>query len=185
MTALIHPYTPDLVNAMRLDFDDLNQTSQTAPKDLISEDRIGQLKVGFFGLVVVAIFGFGLSQAFSPQTRLMRSEIRDQDQQQTRELTLQQQQQRHGEQSRKIAEERYQDGCLLVYTLDANGNVVSLYEGMAVVDRTTNQPLPNGTTVCDPNGATSVLEDGGKVGVIAVTPDTQLVKQLIQEGKLQ
>jgi len=170
---------------MKLDFDDLTSEQQTAPKELLSEEMMGQIKIGFFGLVTVACFGIGLSQAFSPQARQIRSDIQQQEQQQTRDLTLQQQQQRHGQQSRQLAEERYREGCLLVYTLDADGNVISLYEGMEVVDSTTNQPLADGTTVCDPNGATAVLEDGGKVGLIAVTPDTSLVRQLIAKGELR
>jgi len=170
---------------MRLDFDDLTNTQQTAPKELLSEKIMGQVKIAFFGVVTLTCFGLGLSQAFSPAARQIRSEIQQQEQQQTRELTLQQQQQRHGQQARQIAEERYREGCLLVYTLDADGNVISLYEGMAVVDSTTNQPLADGTTVCDPNGATAVLENGGKVGVIAVTPESAMVQQLIAEGKLR
>lgn len=185
MTALIQRFTPYSHHAMKLDFDDLTNTQGTAPTELLSEERIGQLKIAFFGVVTLACFGAGLSQAFSPAARQIRSEIQQQEQQQTRDLTLQQQQQRHGQQARQIAEERYREGCLLVYTLDADGNVIALYEGMTVVDSTTNQPLPDGTTVCDPNGATAVLEDGGQVGGIAVTPDNTMVQQLVAEGKLR
>lgn len=170
---------------MRLDFDDLDNSPQTAQKEFISEDTMGLLKIGFFGLVVAVTFGVGISQAFSPAARQIRSEIQQQDRQQTRDITLQQQQQRHSQQEREIAEQRYEDGCLLVYALDEQGNVISLFEGMRVVDSITNQPKPDGTPVCDPHGATSVLEDGGRVGVIAVTPNTALVNELIKEGKLR
>ncbi|NEQ48449.1 MAG: hypothetical protein F6K00_34930 [Leptolyngbya sp. SIOISBB] len=162
---------------MKLDFDGFDTTPQTSPKALISDDVIGAIKIGFFGIVIVGIFGVGIFQAFSPQARQIRSEIRRQDQQQVRDLTLQQQQQRHSQQERKIAEERYQDGCHLVYARDEEDNVVSLHEGMKVVDSSTNQPLAEGVTVCDPNGATAVLETGGIVGVIAVTPNSDLVRQ--------
>ncbi|MEM1308321.1 MAG: hypothetical protein AAF773_05395 [Cyanobacteria bacterium P01_D01_bin.115] len=162
---------------MKLDFDGLDTAPQTSSKELISEDVIDALKIGFFGLIAVSILGVGIFQAFSPQARQIRSEIRGQDQQQVRDLTLQQQQQRHSQQERQIAEERYQDGCHLVYAQDEEGNVVSLHEGMKVVDSTTNQPLAEGITVCDPNGATAVLEAGGIVGAIAVTPNSELVQQ--------
>ena len=162
---------------MKLDFDGFDTTPQSSSKELISEDMIGILKIGFFGLILISIFGIGIFQAFSPQARQIRAEIRSQDQQQVRDLTLQQQQQRHSQQERKIAEERYQDGCHLVYARDEQGNVVSLHEGMNVVDSSTNQPLAEGVTVCDPNGATAVLETGGIVGVIAVTPNRELVQE--------
>lgn len=162
---------------MKLDFNGFDIPPQTSSKSLISEDTIGILKIGFFGLITVGIFSVGIFQAFSPQARQIRSEIRRQDQQQVRDLTLQQQQQRHSQQEREIAEERYQDGCHWVYARDERGNVVSLHEGMKVVDSTTHQPLAEGVTVCDPNGATAVLETGGIVGGIAVTPDLELVKE--------
>ena len=66
---------------------------------------------------------------------------------------------------------------------DGSGNIISLAEGMTVVDNKTNQPLAAGTTVCDPNGAVSTLGPGGVVQTIAVTPDLQLVNQAIQEGR--
>jgi|GEM_PF-3202024 len=169
---------------MKIDFDDLD----TSPRPQANawawdETFINRLKLGFFALAIAATFGVGISQAFSPQARATRNEIRAQDSEQARQLTLQQQQQRHGAQSRQIAEQHYNDGCLLVRLLDDNGQTISLFTGLVVVDSSTSQPLPQGTVVCDPNGATSVLEVGGIVGVVATTPDMQIVNAAIQEGR--
>jgi hypothetical protein len=81
--------------------------------------------------VIVGCFGFGMAQAFNPQARAIRSDIQQQDRAHSGELTLQQQQQRHGQQERQIAEQRYTEGCTLVYVLDGAGQVVSLFEGNA------------------------------------------------------
>ena len=167
------------INFSDLDTDDRPQT----PAWALDEGLIYRLKLGFFALAIASTFGVGISQAFSPQARATRSEIRAQDSEQSRQLTLQQQQQRHGEQSRQIAERHYQEGCLLVRILDEGGYPISLYEGLVVVDRITTQPLAQGTVVCDGNGATSTLDAGGVVGVVATTPDLQLVNEAIQSGR--
>lgn len=171
---------------MKINFDDLEDLPQSRPIPwAFDETFINRLKLGFFGLAIAATFGVGISQAFSPQAREIRAEIQGQESEQTRQLTLQQQQQRHGNQSRQIAEQHYLDGCLLVRLLDEGGQTISLFTGLVVVDSNTQQPLPQGTTVCDPNGATSVLDAGGVVGVVATTPDLQLVNQAISEGRVR
>lgn len=168
---------------MRIDFDGLEPDTVTTPLQGLNEDTINKIKIGLFGVVIVGCFGYGIAQAFSPQARQIRSEVQQQDKQFSRELTLQQQQQRHSQQSREIAEEAYTEGCILVQLTDGSGQVVSLFEGMTVVDSQTAQPLPPGTTVCDPNGAVSTLGAGGVVTTIAVTPDLELVNQAMQEGR--
>lgn len=170
---------------MKLNFDDFDNAPPPAPGFGVSEDMISRLKFGALGVIIIGLFGFGITQAFSSQARATRSEIRAADSENAREFTLQQQQQRHADQSRAIAEERYADGCTLVYLLDGAGQVISLFEGMQVVDSLTRQPLPEGTTVCDPNGATSVLGAGGTVTGIAITPDVSMVQQLINEGAIR
>ena len=169
------------INFSDLDTDDRPQT----PAWALDEGLIYRLKLGFFALAIAGTFGIGISQAFSPQARATRSEVQGQEREQTRQLTLQQQQQRHGQQSRQIAEQHYRDGCLLVRMVDQGGQPISLYEGLVVVDSTTLQPLAQGTVVCDGNGATSTLDAGGVVGVVATTPDLQLVNEAIQSGRVR
>lgn len=169
---------------MQINFDDLDTDDRPpAPAWALDEGLIYRLKLGFFALAIACTFGVGISQAFSPQARATRSEIQSQEREQSRQLTLQQQQQRHSQQSRLIAEAIYQEGCLLVRLVDEGGMPISLYEGLVVVDSNTAQPLAQGTVVCDPNGATSSLEAGGVVGLVATTPDLQLVNQAIQDGR--
>jgi hypothetical protein len=170
---------------MKLDLDFDDPPMATTPAMGLDENTINQIKLGCFGLVIVGCFGFGMAQAFNPQARAIRSDIQQQDRAHSGELTLQQQQQRHSQQERQIAEQRYTEGCTLVYVLDGAGQVVSLFEGMQVVDSVTNQPLAGGMPVCDPNGATSVLGAGGMVQEIAITPDLQFVQQAIQEGRVR
>lgn len=168
---------------MKIDFDLPNIEPSTPPAMGLNENTVTQLKIGFFAVVILGCFGFGIAQAFSPQSRQIRQETQQQEKLHSRDLTLQQQQQRHGQQSREIAEQAYSEGCLLVQMQDGSGNIISLTEGMSVVDSQTNQPLAAGTTVCDPNGAVSTLGAGGVVQTIAITPDLELVNQAIQEGR--
>lgn len=168
---------------MKLDFSDLDKEETLAPPAWgLDETLINQIKLGFFGLVVTACFGVGLTQTFSPQARQIRADIQHQDKEQSRQLSLFEQQARHGNQSREVAENIYKEGCLLVKLNDEQGQPVSLFEGLIVVDSLTQQPLAASTTVCDPNGAAAILESGGRVGAIATTPDLNLIQELIQKG---
>ncbi len=168
---------------MQIDFDGIENDTPTAPALGIDENTITRIKIGLFAVVILGCFGFGIANTFSPQSRQIRQETQQQEKQFSRELTLQQQQQRHSQQSRAIAEQVYQEGCILVAMSDGSDNIISLFEGMQVVDSETSQPLAPGTAVCDPNGAVSTLGAGGVVQTIAVTPDLQLVNQAIQEGR--
>lgn len=171
---------------MKINFDDIDQDEALAPPAWgLDETLINRIKLGFFGVIITGCFGIGLAQTFSPQARAIRSEIQTQDKEQSRQLSIAEQQARHGEQSRRIAEQRYQDGCLLVRLNDERGNAISLFEGLIVVDKITQQPLASGTAVCDPNGATSILESGGKVGSVASTPDLKMISELIQQGVIR
>jgi hypothetical protein len=171
---------------MRINFDDLDADPKNKPVPwAFNEVFIYRLKLGFFGLAIAATFGVGISQTFSPQARAIRTEVQAQEREQNRQLTLQQQQQRHSTTAGKIAEQRYQDGCLLVRLLDEMGQPISLFEGLVVVDSQTQQPLAQGTVVCDGNGATSSLEAGGRVGTVATTQNLQVVKHAIEQGKVR
>jgi hypothetical protein len=171
---------------MKINFDDLD-TQPTSPPTpwAFDEVLINRLKLGFFGLAIAATFGVGLSQAFSPQARAIRSEVREQDREQNRQITLQQQQQRHSRTAGQIAEERYQSGCILVRILADDGQPISLFQGLVVVDSRTYKPLPQGTVVCDGNGSTSALESGGRVNTIATTQNLQIINDAIQQGKVR
>ncbi len=168
---------------MKLDFD-VDDTPSPA-RFMPGEDMISRLKITALGIGVFGMFSLGMVQAFSPQARQIRHDLRTAEASQNRNYQLQQQQQRHVNQARQIAEQRYEDGCLLVYITGEDGQAISLWEGMAVVDAATSQPLAPGTIVCDANGATAVLESGGLVGAIAVTPDLALVENLIRDGRVR
>ena len=171
---------------MRIEFDDLDTDDRPqAPAWALDEVLFYRLKLGFFALAIVSTFGVGISQAFSPQARAIRSEVQTQEREQTRQLTLQEQQQRHSQTAAPIAEKRYQEGCLLVRMTDEGGLPISLYEGLVVVDSQTVQPLAQGTVVCDGNGATSALDAGGVVGTVATTQNLQIVQQAIEQGKVR
>ena len=68
---------------MRIDFDDLDTDDRPqAPAWAFDEVLFYSLKLGFFGLVIASTFGVGISQAFSPQARAIRSEVQAQEREQ-------------------------------------------------------------------------------------------------------
>lgn len=94
-------------------------------------------------------------------------------------IKLEQQFQFEQEQA-KIADARYERGCLpSVVGHYPNIRYVSIYEGQVLSDRHTNQSLPPGTVVCDGQGNTGVINESGVVGKIAFTGNRDLIaKQL-------
>ena len=68
---------------MRIDFDDLDTDDRPqAPAWALDEVLFYRLKLGFFALAIVSTFGVGISQAFSPQARAIRSEVQAQEREQ-------------------------------------------------------------------------------------------------------
>ena len=61
------------------------------------------------------------------------------------------------QQRAKIAESRYQSGCVVVVALNDPGQFTTLSEGQPVLDRARNAPFPVGTVVCDSFGNTAVI----------------------------
>jgi hypothetical protein len=76
----------------------------------------------------------------------------------------------------RLAEKRYQSGCLLLVNRD--GTFTNLAQGLIVVDPIRKTALPKGTVICDTNGNTGVLQprdfdrDGKWTVVIADTAFT-------------
>lgn len=60
----------------------------------------------------------------------------------------------------KVAEQRYQTGCLIVSSINAPGKLTALTNQAPVVDPITKAPLPIGTVVCDAAGNTAELVQG-------------------------
>ncbi|MBD2092565.1 hypothetical protein H6F67_22205 [Microcoleus sp. FACHB-1515] len=65
------------------------------------------------------------------------------------------------QQRAKIAESRYQSGCVVVVAMNAPDHFTSITENQPVLDSVRRVPLPVGTVVCDVNGNTAVLADNG------------------------
>lgn len=78
----------------------------------------------------------------------------------------------------KIADARYEKGCLpSVVGHYPDVYYVSVYEGQVLSDRHTKQPMPPGTVVCDGQGNTGVIGEGGAVGKIAFTGNRDLISK--------
>ncbi|MBD2457730.1 hypothetical protein H6G80_27120 [Nostoc sp. FACHB-87] len=81
----------------------------------------------------------------------------------------------------RIADARYQNGCLpIVVGSYPRIRYVSIFEGQTLTDRHTKQPLPSGTVVCDGQGNTGVIEENGTVGAIAFTGNRDLVAKRLK-----
>jgi hypothetical protein len=79
----------------------------------------------------------------------------------------------------KIAEARYQAGCVLVVAAENARNLATIEEGDIIRDRTNGKPLPNNSVICDGNGNTGVIKDN-KVDLIAFTGNRELVIQQVK-----
>lgn len=107
----------------------------------------------------------------------IRAQIASQSERQTK---LEQQVQFEEEQAR-IANSRYESGCLPSVTGSyPNIRYVSIFEGQVLSDRHTKRPLPSGTVVCDGQGNTGVVGDDGAVGAIAFTGNRDLVARRLR-----
>lgn len=81
--------------------------------------------------------------------------------------------------SKEVADNRLQNGCVLVVAAANPGKYASLGSG-PVFDSATRQPIPPGTVVCDFNGMTGVADSNGIPGKLAFTGDRQLIKERIR-----
>ncbi len=131
---------------------------------------------GGFTLAAIALSSSDISRNMQSISSI-KTQIAYQSEKQTK---LEQQVQFEGEQS-KIADARYQKGCLPSVTgTYPNIRYASIFEGQVLSDRHTKRPLPNGTVVCDGQGNTGVIEDNGTVGAIAFTGNRDLVAKRLK-----
>lgn len=85
------------------------------------------------------------------------------------------------EQMSRIADKRYQDGCLpLVRGTHPNLTYASIVAGQRPVDRHTGDPYSPNTVVCDSNGATGIIDDNGKVSSVVVTQNRDVVAKRLK-----
>jgi DNA-binding transcriptional MocR family regulator len=138
--------------------------------------KLGMAVLGTVGVVV------GLASWFNPDAVATRKDLRQQDKAAVADLVENRQAQRHLEQMASIAQERYDEGCRLVAAQDGSGQLISLAEGMMIIDPLTQNPLADGTTVCSGSGETGVMA-GGVITKLAVTNDQAVVDKAIAEGK--
>lgn len=106
------------------------------------------------------------------------SEIRQQLGSQSLKQTKLSEQFKFEQSQAKIAEARYQLGCVLIVAPENVRNLATLEEGDVIRDRTNGKSLPNNTVICDGNGNTGVIKDG-LVGLIAFTGNRDLVIQQV------
>jgi len=77
---------------------------------------------------------------------------------------------------RKVADARYQAGCLLLFE---NGAIAQIVPNSKVVSGTNGQPLQPGTLVCDGIGGTGVVGDDGTVQQYAGNASPEVVRKYI------
>ncbi|MBW4674706.1 MAG: hypothetical protein KME52_11950 [Desmonostoc geniculatum HA4340-LM1] len=81
----------------------------------------------------------------------------------------------------KIANTRYQEGCIpIVFGTYPNIRYVTIVEGQVLTDRITGRTLPTGTRVCDANGNTGVVGEKGAVGEIVFTGNRDMVAKRLK-----
>lgn len=128
--------------------------------------------------VIGIISCFALSSSNIQQNMESINQVRDISQQNIKsEMKLRASQQTTEAQA-EIANDRYNNGCVMVVAMKDPKSYTSLSENQPVLDRVRKTPLPPGTIVCDANGNTGkiVLIDGQPVvGEMAFTGNKNLV----------
>lgn len=87
------------------------------------------------------------------------------------------------QQRAKVAESRYQSGCVMVVASNDPNSFTTISEGQPVIDSVRRVPLPVGTVVCDAQGNTGEIIQGARLPVvsrIAFTGNRELVKAAMQ-----
>jgi hypothetical protein len=141
-----------------------------------------ELSFGAIALIAIATSIPGSLRQFD-QMQLVSSEIQRNAIEQQR---LEAQQEALAEKA-KIAEERYQTGCLLIQ-LRNNNTLISLAQGMPVVDSRTGNAIPPGTVVCDYSGNTAVMTavDGKSLAHdLAFTGNRTIVRKAIERSGIE
>jgi hypothetical protein len=128
-------------------------------------------------IVFGALIGASLLYSSSDIQRNMGaiSDIKQSIAENSKQQTILEQQLEFEKEQAKIADSRYESGCLPIVATVYPHKYVTIVQGKVIQDRITRNPLPKGTVVCDANGNTGVIGDGGKVEVIAFTGNRDLV----------
>ncbi|OKH47310.1 hypothetical protein NIES2101_24025 [Calothrix sp. HK-06] len=142
--------------------------------------RHGSLIV--FGVLVASSLSFGYKDIQSNMQSLSvaRQTIASNENKQR----LLDEQFKREQQASKIAQSRYKSGCVMVVAANSPRNLATLVEGEPVLDRTTKNPLPLNTVVCDGIGNTGTIVrsvNGLVVGNMAFTGNRELAIDTIKK----
>ncbi|MBW4677693.1 MAG: hypothetical protein KME52_27945 [Desmonostoc geniculatum HA4340-LM1] len=140
--------------------------------------RKHKTSIAFGSIVLISLaFSSGDISRNMQSISSIKSQIADQSERQTK---LEQQYQFEEEQS-KIADARYEKGCLPVVSGSyPNIRYVSIFKGQSLTDRHTGKALPSGTVICDGQGNTGAIEGSGTVGAIAFTGNRDMVAKRLK-----
>lgn len=133
-------------------------------------------KVIFGSLALISI---AFSHKDIKQNMDSMSEIRNQIGRQSLKQTKLENQFDFEQKQAKIAEARYQAGCILIVAKENERNLATIQEGDVISDRNNGKTLPNNSVICDGHGNTAVIKDG-KADLVAFTGDRTLVIQQVK-----
>ncbi len=110
------------------------------------------------------------------------NDLREQNRTNTRQIEALRLSTQHQAELQEIAEQRFTEGCILVYNSEGD-HLVSLQYQRPVIDRLTGVPLPPFSRVCDGLGNTAVImpnDEGIPVADdFAFTGNHELVKHFV------
>lgn len=146
--------------------------------------RTHKVNIGFGVLILLAL---GFSHQDIKESIDGLSEQRRVAAENAKQVTALEQSQLLAEGQAKVANQRYEQGCLVIASPNTytNGNqeqkfkFVSIVPDLEIRDRVTNKLLPDGTLVCDGQGNTGIIKDG-KPGEIAYTGNRELIKRTLE-----
>jgi hypothetical protein len=128
-------------------------------------------------IVFGTLIGASLLYSFGDIQRNMGaiSDIKQSIAENSKQQTILEQQLEFEKEQAKIADSRYESGCLPIVATVYPHKYVTIVQGKVIIDRITKDPLPKGSVVCDANGNTGVIALKGKVEAIAFTGNRDLV----------
>jgi hypothetical protein len=128
-------------------------------------------------IVFGTLIGASLLYSFGDIQRNMGaiSDIKQSIAENSKQQTILEQQLEFEKEQAKIADSRYESGCLPIVATVYPHKYVTIVQGKVIIDRITKDPLPKGSVVCDANGNTGVIALKGKVEAIAFTGNRDLI----------
>lgn len=161
-----------------MDFNDFQQ-SKTGDSTWVKRNPIATGAIG-----LMALFALANSPSIARNMQAM-GRVREQSMASGEVVSQLQANQIHIEEQAKIADSRYQSGCVIVVASNDPNSFTSLTAGQPVLDGVRDAPLPPGTLVCDAFGNTARINDQSVADAFAFTGNKEVIQEAIERNQVE